>query len=97
MSRYANKRMHIRTAGGQFRKAVAADIGIMGVCPICNHFLLHHYDGDPRETSPDPRKFVNRCLTCQPLTESEQALAAEIETGKPKPRTIFDVIKASAK
>ena len=94
MSRYTNKRMHMRTTSGQFRKAVAADIGIMGVCPVCRHFLLRHYDGDPRETSPDPRKFVNRCFTCQPFTLAEQALQAEIESAKSKPRSIFDILKA---
>ena len=97
MSRYANKRMHVRTAGGQFRKPTMQDVGIGGVCPTCRHFLLRHYDGDPRDAHPDPRRFRYRCFTCEPETEAEQALAAEIAISKPKPRTIFDVLKASEK
>ena len=77
MSKYANKRMHIRSAGGQFRKATGEDFGIGGVCPNCNHLLLRHYDGDPRDTTPDPRRFRYRCFTCEPLSEDEKALEAE--------------------
>ena len=86
--------MHMRTAGGQFRRAVMSDIGIGGVCPVCRHFLFHHYDGDPRDPCPDPRKFRNRCFTCEPLTEAENALLVEIEASKPKPTSIMDIFKA---
>lgn len=94
MSKYANKRMHIRDAGGRFRRATMQDIGIGGVCPTCGHFLLRHYDGDPRDEFPDPRKFRNRCFTCEPLTGAERALQAEIEASRPKPPSIFDVLAA---
>ena len=92
MSRYANKRPHLRTSGGKFRQATAAEFGIMGVCPTCRHFLLRHYDGDPREPFIDPRKFVSRCFTCQPLTDAEKALAAEIEASRPKPPSLLDLL-----
>lgn len=96
MSRYANKRIHMRTSGGQFRKATMQDFGIGGVCPApgCRHFLLRHYDGDPRELI-DPRKFEYRCFTCKPLTQAEQDLQAEIEASKPKPKSIIDIIMAA--
>jgi len=70
VSRYANKRQMLRS-GGRFRKAQGSDLGIMGVCPICNHFLLRVYDG-PMDGTPDPRAFRNRCFTCEP-----KAVAAE--------------------
>lgn len=93
MSKYANNRLHMRTGGGQFRKATMQDIGIGGVCPVCSHFLIQHYNGDPRDAFPDPRKFVYRCFTCQPLTDEEQALQAEIEAEKPKPVSIMDIFR----
>lgn len=91
MERYANKRILARGHGGKFRKVTMQDIGIGGVCAVCNHFLLHHFDGDTRAAFLDPRKFVYRCFTCQPLTEAETALAAEIEASKPKPVSLMDV------
>jgi hypothetical protein len=94
MERYANKRMMIRGTGGQFRQPTMQDVGIGGVCPVCNHFFIRHYDGDPRDTSPDPRRFRYRCFTCEPLTDAEKALAAEIESAQPKRATIFDVLKS---
>lgn len=93
MSKYANKRMHVRTLNGQFRKAVPADIGIGGTCPNCQHFLLRSYDGDPRDPFPDPRRFRYRCFTCEPETEAEKALKAEIEASKPKPPSILDILR----
>ena len=68
MSRYANKRMMFRSGGGKFRKVTAAEFGIGGICPKCNLFLLHHYDGAPDDPNPDPRMFRYRCFTCEPLT-----------------------------
>lgn len=67
-----NKRLIPRAGSGQFRKASAADLGIGGVCPDCNHLLLQHYDGDERDPFPDPQKFRYRCFTCEPRTEEEQ-------------------------
>lgn len=97
MSRYANKRMMMRTAGGQFRAATGKDFGIGGVCPTpgCNHLLLHHYDGDTRQMI-DPRKFVYRCFTCNPLTKAEKQLAAEIESENPKRPSFIDIITGKA-
>jgi hypothetical protein len=83
MSRYSNKRMMLRTGGGQFRKAVPADVGIGGVCPVCRHFLLQHYDGDDTQ-HPDPRLFRYRCFTCEPLTEAEQKTRQEKLAQEPK-------------
>ena len=91
--RYPNKRFRMRGLGGKFRKATMEDIGIGGVCPKCNHFLIQHYNGDPRDAFPDPRKFVYRCFTCEPLTDAEKALAAEIEAAKPKPEGILAFLK----
>ena len=94
MSRYANKRMHIRTGGGQFRKATMQDVGIGGVC-ACGHFLLSTYDGDPRDPNPDPRKFRARCFTCEPVTDAEQVIADAIEAARPRPVSILDILKVS--
>jgi len=98
MNRYPNKRQFMRTGGGQFRKATGYDFGIGGVCPTCGHLLLSHYDGDPRDAFPDPRNFRFRCFTCEPETEAEKALKAEIEAGQPKPKSLMDILmEASAK
>src|SRR4051812_33422918 len=93
--RYSNKRVMRRGPGGKFRKATAEDVGIMGVCPTpgCRHLLVRHYDGDPRDAFPDPRKFRNRCFTCEPETEAEKQLAAEIQASQPKQRTILDILE----
>lgn len=91
--RYPNKRIGKRGAGGRFAKVNAADFGIGGTCPNCNHFLIQHYDGDERERPCDPRKFRYRCFTCEPLTEAEQALKAEIEASKPKSTGLNNAIK----
>src|SRR3990170_4488756 len=91
MSRYANKRLHIRTTGGQFRKAQMSDVGIGGTCSICLHFLLRHYDGDPRDTTPDPRRFRYRCFTCEPETDQEKALRDEIEAAQPKQASLMEI------
>lgn len=91
MSKYANKRLHIRSGNGRFRRPQPADVGIGGVCEKCRHLLLRHYDGDPRQTI-DPRRFRYRCFTCEPLTDAEKQLAAEIEAAKPKPPTLIDIL-----
>lgn len=79
--RYPNKKLAFRGPGGRFRKAQASDIGIMGTCPKCGHFLVRFYDGDKSDQFIDPRKLRNRCYTCEPPTESERA-AIEEETRK---------------
>lgn len=81
--------------GGQFRKATVQDMGTGGTCPTCGHFLLRHYDGDPRDEFPDPRKFQYRCFTCEPETEAEKALKAEIEAAQ-KPASILDFIRKAS-
>ena len=83
--RYENKRMVNRTNGGQFRKAKMSDVGIMGVCPTCRHLLTRWYDGSQNDAHPDPRMFRNRCFTCEPITDTEQA-------EQPKPQE-FSLIK----
>ncbi len=88
-----NKRIIPRGAGGRFRKSTAADFGVGGTCPECRHFLIHHYDGDERTRPLDPRRFVYRCFTCQPLTEVEQLLKAEVEAGKPKARGLAAILQ----
>lgn len=95
--RYPNKRIGKRGPGGRFAKVTAADFGIGGTCPNCNHFLINHYDGDERERPCDPRKFRYRCLTCEPLTEAEQALKAEIEASKPKGTGFMDILNSAIK
>lgn len=89
MSKYANKRMHVRTAGGQFRKTRPEDVGIGGVCPTCHHLLLRHYYGDPRSTCPDPRLFKYRCWTCEPESEAEKTLAAFLADPNPPSMKAF--------
>ena len=72
MSRYANKRMMFREHG-RFRDAQASDLGILGICPTCNHFLIRVYEG-PTTGAPDPRAFRNRCYHCeteQPAADKE--------------------------
>lgn len=90
--RYRNKRIGKRGPGGRFAKFTASDFGIGGTCPECNHFLINHYDGDERERPCDPRKFRYRCFTCEPLTNEEQALKAEIEASKTTPRGIVGML-----
>ncbi len=90
-----NKRIIHRSPTGQFRKTRPSDLGIGGICPECRHLLLHHYDGDLHERPCDPRTFVYRCFTCEPLTEAEQALKDEIEAAKPKPRGLAEMIIAA--
>jgi hypothetical protein len=68
------------------------DIGIGGVCEVCNHLLLRHYNGDENERPLDPRGFRYRCFTCEPLTEAEKAKRDEREAGRPKERGIVDMI-----
>lgn len=96
MSKYSNKRLHMRTSGGRFRKAVPADLGIGGVCDTCGHFLLRHYDGDERERPIDPRRIRYRCFTCEPRTEAELALAAEIEAEKPQQKPFLEWLDEAA-
>lgn len=91
-----NKRIIHRDPSGRFRKTTPLDFGIGGTCSKCHHFLVHHYDGDERERPCDPRKFIYRCFTCNPLTEAEQALKAKIEASKPKPRGLATMIIEAA-
>lgn len=64
--RYTNGRMVKRDAG-RFAKVTMQDIGIGGICPTCHHFLLRVYEGNPSDQNPDPRKFRDRCFTCEPI------------------------------
>lgn len=66
--RYPNKRV-VKRVGGRFTKVTMKDVGIMGTCPTCNHFLIRVYDGDPEDKMINPFAFRNRCFTC----ESEEA------------------------
>jgi len=88
-----NKRIIPRSAGGRFRKTTMQDFGIGGTCPECRHLLLQHYDGDPRDESPDPRKFRYRCFTCEPLSEAEIKLKAEIEASKPRQKSLIEILE----
>lgn len=92
-----NKSIGKRAGNGRFAKVTAKDFGIGGVCDKCNHLLIRHYDGDPREQFLDPFKFRYRCFTCEPRTDQELALEAEIEASKPKERTLADVIEELAR
>lgn len=95
--KYSNKRIGKRGGGGRFAKVTAADFGIGGVCETCNHLLIRHYDGDPREPHLNPFKFRYRCFTCEPRTEQELALEAEIEASKPKAKTLADILEEIAR
>ena len=68
--------------GGRYAKLTAEDLGIGGTCPVCRHFLLRFYDGNPKDPYPDPRNFRYRCYTCEPMTEAEQAEAKAKEEEK---------------
>jgi hypothetical protein len=83
MERYSNKRMLFRK-GGKFYKPTAEDFGIGGACPVCRHFLIRVYDGDPNASTVDPRAFRYRCFTCEPLTEAEQKARDEKIAAEPK-------------
>lgn len=91
-----NKRLIHRNTRGQFRKTKLQDLGMGGFCPECNHFLIHHYDGDDRDRPCDPAKFRYRCFRCEPLTVNELALKAEIEASKAKPRGLASMIIEAA-
>ena len=82
--KYSNKRIAHRTSGGRFRAAQLSDVGIGGVCPVCHHFLINVYDGDPNDQHPDPRLFRARCFTCEPETEVEAAARIAKENAAPK-------------
>jgi hypothetical protein len=73
-----NKRIIPRGRGGRFRRTTAADFGI-GECEKCGGFTVQRYNGDPRDEFPDPRLFRPRCFSCNPKTEEELALEAEIK------------------
>jgi hypothetical protein len=92
VSKYANKRMHVRGRGGQFKKATPKDFGFGDACPNCHSFMIRHYDGDPRDAFPHPNNFRFRCFTCEPKTEAELAVEAEIEASKPKQPSIIDLL-----
>jgi hypothetical protein len=86
-----NKRIIMRSSNGRFRKTRQQDFGVGGVCH-CGHLLQRHYEGDERDEFLDPSKLIYRCFTCEPLTEAEENLEAEIEASKPKKRTIEDAL-----
>jgi len=92
-----NKRIIDRGGNGRFRKTTMQDFGIGGTCPECRHLLIQHYDGDPRTEFPDPRKFRYRCFTCEPLTEDELKLKAEIEAERPKQKSLIEILEDSIK
>lgn len=96
MERYSNKRRMFRK-GGRFTKPSPSDFGIGGACPNCRHLLIRHYDGDERERPVDPRKFRFRCFTCEPLTQEEIALEAEIEASRPKQKGMLEFLGLEAK
>jgi hypothetical protein len=80
--KYANKRMVNRSGNGRFRKAQPSDIGIGGTCPVCRHFLIRVYEGDPNNI--DPRGFRFRCFTCEPMTDAEKKAEEEKIASEPK-------------
>lgn len=84
-----------RASNGRFAKITGKDFGIGGVCPECQHLLIMHYYGDPREPFLDPFKWKYRCFTCEPRTDEELALEKEIEASRPKEKTLADVITAT--
>lgn len=92
-----NKRIISRGGNGRFRKTSMQDFGIGGTCPECRHLLIQHYDGDPRDEFPNPRNFRYRCFTCEPLTDAEIKLKAEIEAAKPKTKSLFEILEDSIK
>ena len=87
-----NKRIIMRNENGRFRKTTMKDFGVGGVCS-CGHLLVSHYNGDTRDDFIDPRKFIYRCFTCNPLNEDEVKLQQKIEASKPRKRTIGDFFK----
>lgn len=89
-----NKRIIMRRANGRFRKATGTDFGIGGICS-CGHLLILHYNGDKRDRPCDPRKWIYRCFTCQPLTEAELILQAEIKASEAKPGLASMIIEAA--
>ena len=88
-----NKRIIPRSGSGRFRATTAADFGIGGVCEVCNHFLIRHFDGDPDDPMPDPRLFRYRCFTCEPRTgEEEERHQAAVEAEQSKNKAFWDEI-----
>ena len=63
--RYPNSRV-VKRVRGRFAEITMQDVGVGGVCPVCRHFLLRFYDGDPNDQNPDPRRFRYRCFNCEP-------------------------------
>lgn len=96
MEQYKNKRVMLRGTDGKFRQANMRDFGIGGVCKKCNYFLLRHYDGDPRDQNPNPKNFRYRCFNCEPETDAEKKLAAEISANKPRTRGIISFLEEAA-
>ncbi len=84
-----------RTPTGRFKRTVLSDVGL-GVCSRCNGITRAHYYGDPRDEFIDPRNFKQRCFTCNPLTQTELELEKEIESSKPKQKTMEDILKGVA-
>ncbi len=89
--KYNNKRLAFRGNGGKFRKATLADVGA-GVCPTCNHITVRHYNGDPRTEFPFPNLWVYRCFNCNPRTDAEKAMQAEVDAKTPRKTTMADLI-----
>lgn len=71
-----NGRVILRRGNGQFRRADPREFGIGGVCKVCNHLLLEHYDGDPLDRPRDPGKIRYRCFTCEPRSETVPTLVS---------------------
>lgn len=94
--KYPNKRLAMRSGNGQFRKPTPQDFGIGGICEVCNHLLLRHYNGDENERPLNPAGFSYRCFTCNPLTEEEKAKREEREASMPKERSLMDIIQEIA-
>jgi len=91
MEQYANKRTRVRGTGGKFRRVTFSDMGVSGVCPVCHHLLVRYYDGDPKKKPIDHRLFRARCYTCEPMTNTEKAIAEEqLKADQLHTKTFFD-------
>ena len=95
--KHSNGRIQMRGGGGRFRRSTLADIG-MGVCPTpgCRHLTRSFYDGDENEEFLDPRKFRQRCYTCEPHTPEEievKRVATEAAKGR---KSGFELMLESA-
>lgn len=88
-----NKRIIPRSPNGRFRRTVGADLGIGGICPVCQHFLLQHYDGDETDQPLDPQKWRYRCFTCEPKINQKKTTEAKVtEIKRSKGRGLASMI-----